>query len=62
MSNNNSALAEIWSESDVEVIEFPQWFECPECGHEGTSRDLKNFGHACCRNFLKELEDGYEWE
>ncbi|MDD5598179.1 MAG: hypothetical protein PHV82_09550 [Victivallaceae bacterium] len=37
--------------------EFPEWLQCPYCGDEGTELMLENSGHACCREFLRELEE-----
>jgi hypothetical protein len=39
---------------------FPRWYQCPECGHEGTENDLESFGHFCCREYIKELEEAIE--
>jgi hypothetical protein len=42
---------------------FPQWYQCPECGHDGVKSDLENFGHSCCKKYIKELEyGGIEYE
>jgi hypothetical protein len=58
----NSSAVSAWPDADIEVIEFPEWLECPECGQDGTKFDLKRSGHSCCRKFLKELEDENEQE
>ena len=35
--------------------EFDQWFNCPECGHEGFREDMKHKGNAECKRYQKEI-------
>ena len=52
-----------YEETELEMQAFPDWYECPECGHSGIKSDLENFGHACCKKYIKELEfGGIEYE
>jgi len=33
-----------------------EWFNCPECGHEGFKEDMKHEGDKGCKDYLKSIE------
>lgn len=56
-------IIDYYEEMEREMKIFPEWYECPICGHAGVKSDLENFGHSCCKKYIKELEfGGIEYE
>lgn len=43
---------------ELDVLDFPEWIQCPYCGGEGTRQSLNDSGHSCCQEFLQELDRG----
>ena len=51
------AAIDYTEEMELEILDFPEWLQCPYCGDEGTELMLASSGHSCCREFLRELEE-----